>query len=122
MPETLLSLEKFQWQASQDKTHQYSVCEPQTRSEFEHLVTYIRKYGYVITIQGKAYACVDIGEYLYWTMWSSIEETNSINRMQICQDGAKEGDTQEDGCKVNATYADVFDWILHLYGFKRPVK
>ncbi len=83
MIETEPLLDKFQWEISQDKSHQYCVCQSYNQAEFEDLVTYIRKYGYVITIQGMSYACVDIGEYLYWTMWHSIENTNFINRMHV---------------------------------------
>ena len=83
MIETEPFLDKFQWEISQDKSHQYCVCQPDNQAEFEDLVTHIRKHGYVVTIQGMSYACVDIGEYLYWTMWYSIENTNFINRMHV---------------------------------------
>jgi len=83
MIETQLFIEQSHWETSQDKSHQYYVCASKTQAEFENLVTHIRKHGYVITIQGKSYACLDMGEYLYWTMWYSIEDTNFINRMRI---------------------------------------
>lgn len=83
MIETELFLEKFQWETSQDQSHQYYVCESHNQAEFESLVTHIRKYGYVVTIQGMSWACVEIGEYLYWTMWYSIEKTDVINRVHI---------------------------------------
>ena len=83
MTETKLFLEKFHWETSQDNSHQYCVHEPNNQAEFENLVTHIRKHGYVVTIQGTPYVCVDIGEYLYWTVWNSIEKTNIINRMYI---------------------------------------
>ena len=83
MIETELFLEKFHWETSQAKSYQYYICESQNQEEFESLVVYIRKHGYVVTFQGNPYVCVDIGEYLYWTMWDSIEKTNFINRMPI---------------------------------------
>jgi len=83
MIDTELFLEKFHWETSQDKSHQYYVCEPHDQAEFENLVIHIKKYGYVVTVQGKSYACIDIGEYLYWTTWGSIEKTNLINRVHI---------------------------------------
>ena len=83
MIETELFLEKFHWEISQDKSHQFCVCEPNIEAEFENLEIHIRKHGYVVTIQGKSYVCFDIGKHLYWTMWDSIEKTRLINRMRI---------------------------------------
>ncbi len=83
MTETELFLETFHWETSEDKSHEYYVCEPHNLAEFENLVIHIKKHGYVITIQGTPYVCVDIGQYLYWTMWDSIEKTNVINRMHV---------------------------------------
>ena len=83
MIETENLLEKFCWETSQDKSHQYYVCESSNDAEFENLIIYIKKHGYVVTIQGNAFICVDIGEYLYWTMWDSIENTHRINRMPV---------------------------------------
>ena len=83
MTETEPVLKKFHWETSQDKSHQYCVCGPNNQAEFENLEIYIRKHGYVVTIQGMAYICFDIGDYLYWTMWASIEKTRLINRMRI---------------------------------------
>jgi len=81
--ETEQCLERFHWEASQDKSHEYYVCEPVNEVEFKDLVNYIRKQGYVVTIQGIPFVCFDIGEYLYWTAWDSIENINLINRMLI---------------------------------------
>jgi hypothetical protein len=83
MKETAKFLEKLDWKTNQQKNHEYYVCEPHNKSEFERLVTYIKKHGYVVTLQGKAYACVHIGKYLYWTMWNSTEKADFINRMHI---------------------------------------
>jgi hypothetical protein len=83
MTETELFLEKFQWETSQDQSHQYYICEPHHQAEFENLVVHIKRNGYVVTIQGMSYVGVDIGEYLYWTMWDSLEKANIINRMHI---------------------------------------
>jgi len=83
MIETKISLEEFQWKISQDQSHQYCVYEPNYQTEFENLVTHIKKNGYIVPIQGKPYVCIDIDEYLYWTLWDSINKTNRINRMLI---------------------------------------
>ena len=78
-----LSLEKFHWDTSRDKSHQYYVCESNNEVEFKDLVIQIRRNGYVVTIQGKAYVCFDIGEHLYWTVWDSIDNITLVNRMHI---------------------------------------
>lgn len=83
MIETVPFLEIFHWETSKDNSHQYCVCEPNNQAEFENLEIHIRKYGYVVTIQGMSYVCLDIGEYLYWTMWESIEKPLLINRLHI---------------------------------------
>jgi len=83
MIETEHILEKLHWKASQDNSHQSYLCEPHSEIEFKELVSHIRKHGYVVTIQGKSYVCLDIGEYLYWTMWDTAENTNLINRMHV---------------------------------------
>ena len=83
MIETEPLLEKFHWETSQDKSHQYCVCEPSNRLEFEDLVIHIKKHGYIVKVQGEPYVSVDIGEYLYWTMWDAIEKPHLINRMRI---------------------------------------
>ena len=80
---TELILEKFHWETSQDKSHQYCVSEPNNQAEFENLEIHIKKHGYVVTIQGNSFVCVDIGEYLYWTKWESIEKPHLINRLHI---------------------------------------
>jgi hypothetical protein len=82
-------LEEFHWETNQDNGYQYCVCLPHNQSEFKNLITYIKKYGYIVKVQGDPYVSVDIGEYLYWTMWSSIEEPNIINRMRINRTGQK---------------------------------
>lgn len=115
-------LEKFHWETSQDNSYQCCVCEPNNQAEFRNLVIHIKKHGYVLTVQGKSYVSVDIGEYLYWTIWDSLEETNFVNRMEISQERAKAGYTQEYDYKVDVMYRNIFEWILHPYGFKRSVK
>jgi hypothetical protein len=88
MARTKLLLEKFHWEASKDKSHQYYVCEPDNQAEFKNLVTHIKRHGYIVTIQGMPYFSVDIGRYLYWTNWDGAEKINIINRMPIGQDWA----------------------------------
>ena len=76
-------LENLHWETSPDQTHQHYFCEPHNQSEFDNLVTFIRKYGFLVTIQGHSYVCVDVGRYLYWISWDSIEKPNIINRKLI---------------------------------------
>lgn len=83
MLETKPLLENLHWETSQDKSHQYYFCEPDNQADFEDLVTFIKKHGFVVTIQGQPYVCLDIGKYLYWTMWDSTRKANVINRMRI---------------------------------------
>ncbi len=115
-------IEKFHWETSQDKTHQYCVYGPDNQAEFENLVKYIKKHGYIVPIQGMPYVSVDIGEHLYWTMWDSVEKPNFINRMPISQDRAKAEVLEEYDRKVDVMYKNVFEWIMHPYSFKRSVK
>ena len=83
MTETEPLLEKLHWEISQDNGHQYCVCEPYNQGEFENLLIHIKKHGYIVPVQGRPYFSVDIGEYLYWMMWDSVEKPNRINRMRI---------------------------------------
>ena len=76
-------IEKFYWETSQGNNYQHYVCEINKKAEFEDLIIYIKNHGYVVTIQGKSYVCVEIGGYLYWTMWNSIEDPDFINRMHV---------------------------------------
>lgn len=122
MIETELYLEKFHWEISQDKSHQYYVCESHNMDEFKDLVIYIKNHGYVVTIQGKSYVCVDIGEYLYWTMWYSTEETNFINRIHIDRIGQRSGILTGLIVKLTLCMRMYLEWIMHPYGFNKPAK
>ncbi|MDE1921624.1 MAG: hypothetical protein KGJ09_06735 [Candidatus Omnitrophica bacterium] len=83
MKETDPFIQKIRWETSDDQSHQFYVCEEDKRQEFEDFVHQIKKKGYVISLQGISYICIDIGEYLYWTKWDMVEDTATINRKLI---------------------------------------
>ncbi len=81
MPATKSFIDQFRWITSEDKTHQYCVCESHNRSEFENLVIEIHKHGYIVKLLGEEYICYDIGKYLYWSLWDEVDRVDRINRM-----------------------------------------
>jgi len=126
MIKTELFLENFHWGTNQDKTYQYCICDPNNQAEFKNLLTHIRKYGYIVKVQGEPFVSLDIGEYLYWTKWNSVKEADFINRVQIDRIGHKIGALKSEIVKLmprtGMHLSGLYEWIMHPYGFKRPVK
>ena len=65
--------------------HWYTVKEwhPELAGDFECFVRHIQDNGYSEIFMGKSYKYFDVGEYKYWTMDPSVDETDLINRALV---------------------------------------
>ena len=64
--------------------HSYTLRDEwQNVEDFFLCVELIRTHGYEEEFLGKTYTYFDIGDYQYWTMGASVEDTILINRAEI---------------------------------------
>ena len=61
-------------------THEYIVRWDGNSAAFVAAVKTIRDYGYERIYRGRAYTCLDVDGYYYWTMGEPAEKTMLINR------------------------------------------
>lgn len=87
--EGLLSSAKYTFAKTMLIPHSYTHRNDWESDVFNRVVGYIRKYSIREKFFGKEYNYYYLGEYKYWTMGNSIENTLLINRAYAKKDRQK---------------------------------
>jgi hypothetical protein len=77
-------IKKAKWQFAKSMAfipHWYTLRKNwKSQEDFEWLVMFIRKHGYIEHFYKKTYQYFDVNEYKYWSMGWPVEQTILINR------------------------------------------
>jgi hypothetical protein len=78
--------------------HEYTLRRSDPNAAFDDAVRYIREHGSIEEYAGKPYKSLCFGDYKYWTMGESLQQTSLINRKRRFEHRTRElGSTEITG-------------------------